>query len=101
MLDSVFIKIFGDPNEKKLSQYKNVLAQSKKFEEEFLQTIKTVEDVQAKTQELKSKFEGLNPLDEKDAKTVEKLLEEVQPQAFAVHKIACRIINGQSFELSP
>lgn len=54
---NLLTKIFGDPSEKKLKQYRKSLEEVKKFEEKFRTEITDISQVQAKTHEFQSKFE--------------------------------------------
>jgi preprotein translocase subunit SecA len=55
MIETVINKIFGDPNEKKIKEYRLVVEEIKKSEKEFENF--NLEQVQAKTAEFKEAFE--------------------------------------------
>ncbi len=89
-------KLFGDPSEKKLKVYKKDLEKIKEIEKKYRDEIKTISEVQAKTHEFQSKFEGLD-LDE-DIKEIKERLNDIKHEALALHRRACEIIHGQVFE---
>ena len=89
-------KLFGDPSEKKLKIYKKDLEKIKEIEKKYRDEIKTISEVQAKTLEFQSKFEGLD-LDE-DIKEIKERLNDIKHEALALHRRACEIIHGQVFE---
>lgn len=93
---SFITKLFGDPSEKKLKIYKKDLEKIKEIEKKYRDEIKTISEVQAKTHEFQSKFEGLD-LDE-DIKEIKERLNGVKHEALALHRRACEIIHGQVFE---
>lgn len=94
---SVITKIFGDPSEKKLKQYKKVLDEVKEIEKKYRDEITDISQVQAKTHEFQSKFSGLEIDKPEDLKEIKKILEEIKAPALALHRRACELINGQSF----
>ncbi len=55
--------------------------------------------VQAKTREFLSRFEGLDYKNAEDYAKIKEILAEIRNEALAVHRIACRLINGREFEL--
>lgn len=93
---SFITKLFGDPSEKKLKIYKKDLEKIKEIEKKYRDEIKTISEVQAKTHEFQSKFEGLD-LDE-DIKEIKERLNGIKYEALALHRRACEIIHGQVFE---
>lgn len=93
---SFITKLFGDPSEKKLKIYKKDLEKIKEIEKKYRDEIKTISEVQAKTHEFQSKFEGLD-LDE-DIKEIKERLNSIKHEALALHRRACEIIHGQVFE---
>ncbi len=93
---SFITKLFGDPSEKKLKNYKKDLEKIKEIEKKYRDEIKTISEVQAKTHEFQSKFEGLD-LDE-DIKEIKERLNGIKHEALALHRRACEIIHGQVFE---
>ncbi|MGB2111093.1 MAG: hypothetical protein ACPHY8_04430, partial [Patescibacteria group bacterium] len=44
--------------------------------------------------------EGLDFQKQDDSKKISALLEEIKVDAFALHKTACKLMNGNSYELS-
>lgn len=93
---SFITKLFGDPSEKKLKIYKKDLEKIKEIEKKYRDEIKTISEVQAKTHEFQSKFEGLD-LDE-DIKEIKERLNGIKHEVLALHRRACEIIHGQVFE---
>lgn len=93
---SFITKLFGDPSEKKLKIYRKDLEKIKEIEKKYRDEIKTISEVQAKTHEFQSKFEGLD-LDE-DIKEIKERLNGIKHEALALHRRACEIIHGQVFE---
>ncbi len=96
---SFLTKIFGDPSEKKLQLYRKELEAIKKIEAKYRDEITSLEQVQAKTHEFQSKFEGLDVTDDDDKKKIKEILETIKHEAFALHRRACELIHGQTFEL--
>ena len=80
-------KLFGDPNAKAIKKILPLVEEIKKIEATLLQTVKTQNDVLAKTSEFKDRI--------KNGESLEKIL----PEAFALVKIACHHLNGKSFEV--
>ncbi len=97
MLDQIIKAIFGDPDKKKIANYKKIVEAIYQKEAEFANF--TLEDVKNKTSELKSRFEGLDFHNADDSKTIKILLDEIKVEAFANHKTACKLLNGSNFEL--
>lgn len=95
MIETVINKIFGDPNEKKVKEYRLVVEQIKEKEKEFENF--NLEQVQAKTLEFKTMFEWLSLKEDSDK--IKSLLKELRIPAFALLKQACKLINGQTFTL--
>lgn len=92
---SFITKLFGDPSEKKLKIYKKDLEEIKNIEKKYRDEITTVSQVQAKTHEFQSQFEGLDV--EKDLAEIKKRLAKIKNEALALHRRACEIIHGQTF----
>ena len=97
MLDQIIKAIFGDPDKKKIANYKKVVEAIHQKEQEFSHF--TLDDVKAKTLELKSRFEWLDFKNPDDSKKIKSLLNDIKVEAFANHKTACKILNGNDFEL--
>jgi preprotein translocase subunit SecA len=53
---SLLTTIFGDANAKRLKKYEKDLAEIKKIEAEYHETITTIDQVQAKTHEFQTRF---------------------------------------------
>ena len=97
MIDNIIKAIFWDPSEKKVKSYSSVVSQIK--EKEKLYKSFSEADIKIKTKEFKALFEWLDIRDEKDSKKIIELLESIKPDAFALVKRACEILNGKSFDL--
>ena len=96
MIEQLIKKIFGDPSEKKVQEIRKIVEKIHEAEKKYENF--TLDDVKAKTAEFKSKFEGLDFQDENDSKKIKSILEEIKVDAFAVHKTACKLMNGNSYE---
>ncbi len=101
MINQIITKIFGDPSEKRVRQYTRDLEDIKLVEAKLEKELTSIELVQAKTREFMAIFEGLDYRIDDDYQKIRTTLNEIKFEAFATHRIACRLINGQSFELSP
>lgn len=100
MIHNIITKIFGDPSEKRVKQYTKDVEKIRLIEAELRDTLTSVELVQAKTREFMARFEGLDYRNDEDYKQIRTILDEIKYEAFAVHRIACELINGQTFELN-
>lgn len=98
MINNIITKIFGDPSEKKVNFYKKQVEHIKKIELDFKDF--SLEDIKNKTNELRNKFKWLDFSLAQDNKKIKIILEEIKYEAFALVKIACKLINGQTFELA-
>lgn len=87
MIKNFINKLFGDPNTKTLKQIGPIVEEIKRREEEMLPKITNQNEVLAKTSEFKERIRSGESLD------------SILPEAFALVKIACRHLNGQSFEV--
>lgn len=96
---SFITNIFGDPSAKKLKTYQKELEKIKQIEIWYRTEIKTIDQVQAKTHEFQTRFDGLNLDDEDDILEIKNRLESIKFEAFALHRRTCEIIYGQTFEL--
>jgi len=96
MLDQIIKSIFGDPDKKKIAKYQKIVENVRQKEQEFSHF--SLEDVQAKTQELKANFAGLDFQNEEDSKKIKSLLNEILVEALANHVTACKLLNGKTFE---
>ena len=97
ILNSVITRIFGDPSERRVSEYRRIVEQIKVVEADFAQRYTTIEAVQEKTREFRARFAVVAADDPEYAEKSKKLLEEIKIEAFALHRTACRIIYGQEF----
>lgn len=100
MINTFINKIFGDPSEKRVKQYIRDLEEIKLIEAKLEQEITSIDLVQEKTRDFMAKFEGLDYRIDADYQKIRTTLNEIKFEAFAIHRIACRLINGKSFELS-
>jgi len=57
MIQKIYKKLFGDPNEKQVKKYFIQVEESKKIELELEKELTTIEKVQSKTKEFQAKFE--------------------------------------------
>lgn len=96
-IEAIIKLIFGDPNEKKIKSYKKVLEDVKSFEEKFKDL--NLEDIKKKTKEFKNLFKNLDFKKEEDSIKIREILEEIKPEAFAIVKTACKLLNWKEFEL--
>lgn len=96
---SFLTSLFGDPSAKKLKQYQKDLEKIKVVEIRYRDEIKTIEQVQAKTHEFQTRFSGLSVDDEDGVLEIKKQLELIKCEAFALHRRACELIYGQTFDL--
>ena len=97
MINTLIAKIFGDPSEKKLKSYTKELEKIKVIEAQYRDEISTVEQIQAKTHEFQTRFDGLSIDKEGDLDQIRSILESTKYEAFALHRRACEIIYGQEF----
>lgn len=100
MISKLITKVLGDPTEKKLKQYARDVEQIKSLETVLASELTSIELVQSKTHAFMARFEGLDYRDPDDYRRIKMILDEIKYEAFAVHKIACRLILGQSFVLA-
>ncbi|MDD2487183.1 MAG: preprotein translocase subunit SecA [Candidatus Gracilibacteria bacterium] len=99
MIENLIKKIFGDPNEKQVKKYFDQVEKIKEIEEKFIKEIDTIEKVQEKTKHFMSLFEGLDHTKPDEYKKIKEILESIKFEAFALHRTACRLINGKEFDL--
>jgi len=97
-INSIITKIFGDPSEKKVKFYTQEIEKIKDYEKK-LENI-SLSDIKNKTEEFKKRFEGLDFKVPSDLIKINNILSEIKYEAFAIVKTACKLINGQEFELS-
>lgn len=93
------MKLFGDPSQKKLKSYEKDLEIIKKIEVRLHEEITTVEQIQAKTHEFQSRFSGLDIENTEDRPKIREILESIKHEAFALHRRACELIYGKTFDL--
>ena len=98
MIDNILRKIFGDPSEKQLAQYSNMLVEIHNQENKFANF--NADDIKSKTKEFQALFKGFDFQKWEDAKKIESILEDIKLEAFALVKQACKLLNGNTFNLS-
>lgn len=91
--------IFWDPSQRKLKSYQKDLEKVKSIESHYRDEIITIDQVQAKTHQFQSLFEWLHMEDSEDRKKAKEILESIKFEAFALHRRACELIYGQSFDI--
>lgn len=91
--------IFWDPSQKKLKSYQKDLHEIKSIESRMREEISTIEQIQAKTHEFQSRFAWLDMDDLDNRKQAKEILESIKHEAFALHRRACELIYGQSFDV--
>ncbi|USN59366.1 MAG: DEAD/DEAH box helicase [Candidatus Peribacteria bacterium] len=97
MLENLIKRIFGDPSEKKVQYYTQSIEQIHEKEKKYETFTKS--QIQARTKALQEKFVGLDFKNEEDSKKIKSLLQEIQYDAFALVKTACKQLSGQTFTL--
>ncbi|MBW7954711.1 preprotein translocase subunit SecA [Candidatus Gracilibacteria bacterium] len=95
MLEDIIKAIFGDPDTKKINNYLKIVEEIKLKEKEFENF--TLDDVKAKTLELKANFKDLNFQNKENFEEINQKLKEVLVPAFANLKTATKLINGLAF----
>ncbi|MDP3975965.1 MAG: preprotein translocase subunit SecA, partial [bacterium] len=85
MITRFITKLLGDPNEKAIRECQKTLDQVKQREQDFNGLAEA--DIKIKTAEFKERLQK--------GETVDDLL----PEAFAVHKQACKLLVGQKFQV--
>lgn len=122
---NLFTKLFGDPTIAMLHAYQKDLIKIKKIEEEYKNSILSLEAVKAKTAEFRALFEPVrlafiteqdridtdttldlhakNIAIEDNKKTYissrEAIVQKIRFEALALHRRACELIYKQEFEL--
>lgn len=91
--------LFGDPSKRKLKQYYKELEKIRTIEAKYRDEIKTVEQIQAKTHDFQTQFDGLDIDNADDILEIKTRLDAIKYEAFALHRRACEIIYGQEFAL--
>lgn len=95
MLEDIIKAIFGDPDTKKINNYLKIVEEIKLKEKEFENF--TLDDVKAKTLELKANFKDLNFQNKENFEEINQKLKEVLVPAFANLKTATKLINWLAF----
>src|SRR6056297_1930900 len=93
MLDKnkVINKIFGDPNDKEINSWRPIVERVNKWEDTISKM--SDEDLKGMTDKLKKRL-GVSDLKNKSLKEVEKNLDEILPEAFAVVREAAKRTLG-------
>ena len=97
MIERIITSIFGDPDVKKIKQYRTVVELIKKEESQFENF--TLEDIQEKTKAFQALFEGLDFLKPEDSIKIKQILSEIKAPAFALVKQTCKLLFGKTFTL--
>lgn len=90
--------LLPDSSTKRIKSYEKDLAAIKKIEAHYREVITSVDQVQAKTHEFQTRFSGLDIEDETDMVEIKKRLNDTKHEAFALHRRACELIYGQTFD---
>ena len=98
MIDQIIKSIFGDPSEKRVKEISKIISNIHQAEVQFENY--TLDDVKMKTAEFKSMFEWLDFQNAEDSAKISSILEDIKVDAFALVKTTCKLISGQTFELS-
>jgi len=98
MIEQLIKKIFGDPSEKRVKEISKIISNIHAAEKQF-ETF-TLDNVKEKTAEFKGLFENLDFKNPEDSIKITQTLEDIKVDAFALHKRACTLLAGQTFELS-
>jgi len=98
MIEKIIKKVFGDPSEKKVKEIAKLVEKIHDAEKKYEHF--DLENVKAKTREFQTMFEGLDFEKDEDSEKILGILEKIKLEAFALVKTACKLINGQTFELS-
>lgn len=93
-------KLLGDPSQKKMRTYEKDLIAIKKIEEEYRISIDSMEAVQAKTHEFRSRFSDIESDTAEWYDAMKRVLEETKHEAFALHRRACELMNNKIFTLT-
>ncbi len=93
--------ILGDTSKKHLKKYEKDVAKIKEIEAVYKNQITTIDQVQAKTHSFMSQFEWLDYRNDEDFKKIDATLNSIKHEAIALHRRACELIYGQTFEISP
>ena len=99
-LHSIIRSVFGDPSDKRLKSYQRELQKVIELYEQFVTEVQSIEDIQLRMQNLRTKFVELNYKDPSDLKTIRTLTEDSKYEVFALHKRASELIMGQEYELA-
>ncbi len=97
MIEKIIKSIFWDPSEKKVKEITQLVEKINKIEKEYEHF--TLENVKAKTKEFQTMFEWLDFQKEEDSIKIIEELNKIKLHAFALVKTACKLINGETFEL--
>ncbi|MDQ7009642.1 MAG: preprotein translocase subunit SecA, partial [Candidatus Gracilibacteria bacterium] len=97
MLEKIIKSIFGDEDKKKINNYRKDVENINKKIKDF--SYFNIDDVQNKTNELKTRFIGLNFEEIEGSKKIKEILNEIKIEAFANVVKACHNIKGKTFIL--
>ena len=99
MIHELLLKIFGDPSEKKVREYRRLTDLVRAREQELIGTLTTVEAVQEQTRAFMARFAEVDRSAEGADARIRALFDEIRIDALATHCVACRLIFGQEFTL--
>lgn len=97
MIDTFIQKIFGDLDSKKLKKYGKDLEKIRKLEAEYENM--SLEDIQKRSQEIKTSFENLEFESEDGTKAISEWLESIKHEAGALWLQACSLLSGKTHDL--
>ena len=99
MLHEIILKIFGDPSEKKVREYRRIVTAIRAREQELIETLTTFEAVQEHTRSMMALFDELDRTAEDYQERMRAILMDIRVEAFATHSVACRLLMGREFAL--
>lgn len=97
MFNKIYNIFFWNLSDKKNSQYRVIVEKINEKERNFDGF--NLDDVKNKTLEFRELFKDLNPENEDDYKKSIEILDSIKIDALALVKKACKLINGQTFEV--
>lgn len=97
MIESIIKTIIWDPDAKKLKKYNKDLVKIREIEDEYSQM--TLEEIQARTSEIKTSFSGLDFNSPDGTKAISEWLESIKHEAAALWLRACTLISEKEHTL--
>ena len=98
MLDNIIKTIFWDASEKRVKQYATKVDKINEIYNSFENF--NLSQVKDKTAEYKLLFKDLDFTNTEDSEKIKTILDSIKLEAFALVKHTCRILDGQTFDLS-